>query len=83
MAATSVFSGCWLFPPAPAPTRALASRTALSTASSDLPWVQDSSESPFLEPFVRSLVLGLGAAVVLESTHEMLQVRSCRGNSNG
>lgn len=37
---------------------------------------QDSSESPFLEPFVRSLVLGLGAAVVLESTHEMLQLLS-------
>lgn len=40
--------------------------------------MQEASESPFLEPFVRSLVLGLGAAVVLECTHELLQVRPLR-----
>ncbi|KAL4444862.1 hypothetical protein ABPG77_003912 [Micractinium sp. CCAP 211/92] len=34
---------------------------------------QEFSESPFFEPFVRSLVLGLGAAVVLECAHEVLQ----------
>ncbi|KAL4425964.1 hypothetical protein ABPG75_009980 [Micractinium tetrahymenae] len=43
---------------------------------------QEAAESPFLEPFVRSLVLGLGAAVVLESTHEMLQLLSRSAGSS-
>lgn len=43
---------------------------------------QEASESPFLEPFVRSLVLGLGAAVVLECTHELLQLLSRSAGSS-
>lgn len=35
------------------------------------------SENLFLEPFVRSMLLGLGSAVLLESGHTALEVRRC------
>ena len=40
--------------------------------------MQEEVDRPFLEPFLRSLILGLGSAVLLETAHVALQVGPAR-----
>ena len=47
---------------------------ALPSPISTAPVVQESSEPLYLEPFLRTFVLGVGSGALLEAAHVALQV---------